>query len=113
MYRRILNRRRIRRKRKGKLFDKRPFGFTENQHRRKWKYHRQARLYAVWRRNLHCSTNRWIRLTADNIRKQFTGYERDEEIGLDFAKARMYKPSHGRFTSVDPENVGADEDYPQ
>lgn len=34
--------------------------------------------------------------------KQFTGYERDNESDLDYAKARYYKPSHGRFTTVDP-----------
>src|SRR5690606_24957852 len=28
--------------------------------------------------------------TADTIRKQFTGYERDAETDLDFAQARMY-----------------------
>lgn len=31
-----------------------------------------------------------------------TSYERDAETELDFAQARYYKPSHGRFTSVDP-----------
>ena len=39
---------------------------------------------------------------ADSVRQKFTGYERDNESDLDFAQARMYKPSHGRFTSVDP-----------
>jgi RHS repeat-associated protein len=39
---------------------------------------------------------------ADNNRKQFTGYERDKETGLDFAQARMYGGNFGRFTSVDP-----------
>jgi RHS repeat-associated protein len=34
-------------------------------------------------------------------RKQFTGYERDTEIGLDFAQARYYGSDHGRFTSPD------------
>ena len=38
---------------------------------------------------------------ADTIRKQFTGYERDTETDLDFAQARMYSKSHGRFTSPD------------
>jgi RHS repeat-associated protein len=36
------------------------------------------------------------------VRKQFTGYERDTESDLDYAKARYYKPAHGRFTAVDP-----------
>jgi RHS repeat-associated protein len=39
---------------------------------------------------------------SDSIRKQFTGYQRDNEIGLDFAQARYYNNQHGRFTSVDP-----------
>ncbi|HQU84818.1 MAG TPA: hypothetical protein PKY59_16895 [Pyrinomonadaceae bacterium] len=38
---------------------------------------------------------------ADEIRKQYTGYEHDDESGLDFAQARYYNPSHGRFTSVE------------
>jgi RHS repeat-associated protein len=36
------------------------------------------------------------------VRKQFTGYERDEETELDFAQARYYAKSLGRFTTVDP-----------
>ncbi|MCW5950065.1 MAG: RHS repeat-associated core domain-containing protein [Pyrinomonadaceae bacterium] len=39
---------------------------------------------------------------ADTIRKQFTGYERDDETGLDFAEARYYYNHHGRFTVPDP-----------
>jgi RHS repeat-associated protein len=39
---------------------------------------------------------------ADDNRKQFTGYERDDETGLDFAQARMYANRLGRFTTVDP-----------
>jgi RHS repeat-associated protein len=38
----------------------------------------------------------------DNVRKKFTGYEKDEETGLDFAQARYYGNGLGRFTSVDP-----------
>jgi RHS repeat-associated protein len=38
----------------------------------------------------------------DNLRKRFTGYEKDIETGLDFAEARYYNNSHGRFTAVDP-----------
>lgn len=34
--------------------------------------------------------------------KQFTGYQRDDETGLDFAEARYYNNKHGRFTAVDP-----------
>src|SRR5262249_3376735 len=39
---------------------------------------------------------------ADGQRKQFTGYERDPETGLDFAQARYFASAQGRFTSVDP-----------
>ena len=37
----------------------------------------------------------------DSVRKQFTGYERDDETGLDFAQARMYSNGLGRFISPD------------
>lgn len=37
----------------------------------------------------------------DMVRKQFTGYERDNEINLDYAQARYYNSAHGRFTSAD------------
>lgn len=40
--------------------------------------------------------------SADNTRQRFTGYERDTETGLDYAKARYYASSLGRFASVDP-----------
>jgi RHS repeat-associated protein len=39
---------------------------------------------------------------SDNVRKRFTGYEKDQETGLDFAEARYYNNIHGRFTAVDP-----------
>ncbi len=39
---------------------------------------------------------------ADSVRQKFTGYERDKETDLDFAKARMSNYLHGRFTSPDP-----------
>lgn len=39
---------------------------------------------------------------GDNNRKKFTGYERDNETGLDFAQARYYSNTQGRFTSPDP-----------
>ena len=38
----------------------------------------------------------------DNVRKRFTGYEKDAETGLDFAEARYYDDRYGRFTAVDP-----------
>lgn len=37
----------------------------------------------------------------DTVRKQFTGYERDGETGLDFAQARYFASGHGRFSSPD------------
>lgn len=39
---------------------------------------------------------------ADDVRQGFTGYENDGETGLNYAKARMYSSSLGRFSSVDP-----------
>lgn len=49
--------------------------------------------------------------TADTIRKQFTGYERDNETDLDFAQARFYSKNIGRFFSVDM--VMPDLSFPQ
>lgn len=49
----------------------------------------------------------------DGVRQGFTGYERDSETGLDYAQARYYSPTQGRFTSVDPENASADLEDPQ
>lgn len=40
-------------------------------------------------------------LPADKTRQKFTGYERDNETKLDFAKARYYSSLMGRFTSPD------------
>ena len=50
------------------------------------------------------SSNRFpgIGYAADTVRKQFTGYERDLESGLDFAQARMFVSQLGRFSTVDP-----------
>ncbi|HEX7958118.1 MAG TPA: LamG-like jellyroll fold domain-containing protein, partial [Pyrinomonadaceae bacterium] len=36
---------------------------------------------------------------ADGLRQKLTGYERDNETGLDYAQARYYASSQGRFTS--------------
>ncbi len=41
----------------------------------------------------------------DGVRQQFTQYERDAETGLDYAQARYYSNSQGRFTSPDPYNI--------
>jgi RHS repeat-associated protein len=38
----------------------------------------------------------------DSIRQKFTQYERDNESGLDYAKARYFNYGYGRFTSIDP-----------
>lgn len=38
----------------------------------------------------------------DKVRKQYTGYERDDESGLEYAQARYFKSDHGRYTSPDP-----------
>jgi RHS repeat-associated protein len=39
---------------------------------------------------------------ADGVRQKFTGYERDDETGLEFAQARYFASAQGRFTGVDP-----------
>lgn len=38
---------------------------------------------------------------GDNVRQQYTKYERDNETGLDYAKARYFSSVQGRFTSLD------------
>jgi RHS repeat-associated protein len=38
---------------------------------------------------------------SDSVRQKFTGYERDNETNLDYAKARMFGSGLGRFTSPD------------
>jgi RHS repeat-associated protein len=50
---------------------------------------------------------------SDNVRKRFTGYEKDDETQLDFAEARMYQNKHGRFTAVDPLMASASPINPQ
>ena len=40
-------------------------------------------------------------MAIDSVRQKFTGYERDDETGLDFAQARYYSNVQGRFTSID------------
>lgn len=46
--------------------------------------------------------NKYSTTGSDNVRKRFTGYEKDTETGLDFAEARYYDNRYGRFTAVDP-----------
>ncbi|HEY3103764.1 MAG TPA: BPSL0067 family protein, partial [Pyrinomonadaceae bacterium] len=50
---------------------------------------------------------------ADGNRKKFTGYERDTETGLDFAQARYYSSTQGRFSSPDPFQGSATVSNPQ
>jgi RHS repeat-associated protein len=50
---------------------------------------------------------------ADEIRKGYTGYEKDDESGLDFAQARYYNSVHGRYTSIDPLTASASIRNPQ
>jgi RHS repeat-associated protein len=45
---------------------------------------------------------------SDNVRQKFTKYERDAETGLDYAQARMFAYSQGRFTSPDPYKIVAE-----
>ena len=40
-------------------------------------------------------------------RQQFTGQERDTEVGVDYFGARIYHSTHGRMPTVDPLYVGA------
>lgn len=49
----------------------------------------------------------------DNLRQDYTGYQKDDESGLDYAQARYYNSSHGRFTSVDPLTASATIKNPQ
>jgi RHS repeat-associated protein len=40
--------------------------------------------------------------SGNSVRQKFTGYEHDDETGLDFAQARYYANIQGRFISADP-----------
>ena len=51
--------------------------------------------------------------SGDNNRKKFTLYERDTETALDFAQARYYSATQGRFTSPDPLMSSAEPSDPQ
>ena len=39
--------------------------------------------------------------TPASVRQKFTDYERDDETGLDYAKARYMSSTQGQFVSVD------------
>jgi RHS repeat-associated protein len=49
----------------------------------------------------------------DELRQDYTGYQKDDESGLEFAQARYYNGKHGRFTSVDPMTGSANVKDPQ
>ncbi len=51
--------------------------------------------------------------TDDKVRQQYTGYQHDDESGLEYAQARSYNSSHGRFTSIDPLMASANVKNPQ
>lgn len=51
--------------------------------------------------------------SADSIRQKFTSYERDSETNLDYAQARYYASTQGRFTSADPLMASANTSDPQ
>ena len=48
-----------------------------------------------------------------DVRQKFTGYEKDAETDLDFAQARMFGSSLGRFTSPDPAMLSMNGNNPQ
>jgi RHS repeat-associated protein len=50
---------------------------------------------------------------AENIRQDYTGYQKDDESGLEYAQARYYNSAHGRFTSIDPLTASANMKDPQ
>lgn len=47
------------------------------------------------------------------FRTDYTGYEKDDESGLQFAQARYFNPMHGRYTTVDPMTASATIRNPQ
>lgn len=51
--------------------------------------------------------------TGDNLRQKFTGYEKDTETDLDFARNRYYSGKVGRFSTVDPLMASAEITDPQ
>jgi RHS repeat-associated protein len=50
---------------------------------------------------------------ADGVRQKFTSYERDTESTFDYAGARYYSATQGRFASVDPLMASASTANPQ
>ncbi len=52
--------------------------------------------------------NEWSSSGNNNLNtKKFTGYERDNATGLDYANARMYNNGRGRFMTPDTKGLGS------
>ena len=64
-------------------------------------------LYAGLRQNASSIGMYGYEPPVSSMRQRFTGYERDNETGLDFAQTRYFSNSQGRFTSYDPVFVTA------
>ncbi len=60
-----------------------------------------------------CGRTTALGYVGDAIRQKFTGYERDNETGLDYAQVRYCSSSQGRFTSPDPLMASARPTNPQ
>lgn len=52
-------------------------------------------------------------LRGDGVRQRFTAYERDTETNLDFAQARYFASTHGRFASPDIPFIDQNPAHPQ
>ncbi len=71
-------------------------------------------IFHMVKRSLHLNGQNGLSYTsAEQPRKDFTGYEKDSESGLEFANARYLNSTHGRFTSVDPLMASANPTDPQ
>ena len=44
--------------------------------------------------------------TEEETNRRFTSYDRSATTGLDYAVNRYYDPQQGRFTQIDPLEVG-------
>ena len=58
------------------------------------------------------SGNKYVS-TPDEVRKDYTGYEKDIESGLEYAQARYYSSTQGRYTTIDPLTASATIRNPQ
>lgn len=67
----------------------------------------------LYRRVANISLDEGLGYAESEIRTNYTGYEKDQESGLEFAKARYYNPTHGRYTSIDPMIASATIKNPQ